>query len=87
MLRRWDESAGSARSPVAIVLSARASSPERELADHGHPSAEYYRFWTPENWLWKGNTIEQFRAVVEDIEVARNGTSVESDRGGHARYG
>ncbi len=34
-----------------------------------HP-LDYYWFWTPETWLWKDNTIEEFQDVVKDIEIA-----------------
>jgi hypothetical protein len=34
-----------------------------------HP-LDYYWLWTEENWTWHGNTPEQYKAVVADIQLA-----------------
>ncbi|MCD9023721.1 malectin domain-containing carbohydrate-binding protein [Cohnella silvisoli] len=42
-----------------------------------HP-LDYYWLWTPEDWTWKGNTVEQSEAVLRDIQsaiVAANNTN------------
>lgn len=31
---------------------------------------DYYWFWTPEDWTWKGNTQDQLMTVLEDIGIA-----------------
>lgn len=33
-------------------------------------SVDYYWIWTPENWIWNGNTEEQYRKVEKDISRA-----------------
>ena len=43
-----------------------------------HP-LDYYWIWTPEIWTWNGNTLEQYKATVADIEA---GLPVARERGG-----
>ena len=35
-----------------------------------HP-LDYYWLWTPENWTWRGNTVEQMQSTLDDIMIAR----------------
>lgn len=35
-----------------------------------HP-LDYYWIWTPESWLWEGNTAGQTQTFVEDFQLAR----------------
>jgi len=34
-----------------------------------HP-LDYYWLWTPEGWTWQGNTGEQMKATMDDIQLA-----------------
>ena len=38
---------------------------------HGQPSADYYWLWTSEDWTWKGNIPEEYKAVAADFRLAR----------------
>lgn len=36
---------------------------------HTH-ELDYYWLWTPESWIWKGNTAQQATAVLREIQIA-----------------
>lgn len=61
------KSQGSDPSDPAVVGQVYEGMFRRIMAAH---PLDYYWLWTPEGWTWQGNTSEQMKATMDDIQVA-----------------
>jgi hypothetical protein len=52
----------------AVVREVYEGTFRRIMASH---PLDYYWIWTPEDWTWKDNRPEQYRATVADIKLAQ----------------